>query len=259
MLARARERLPPGDGRGDPSGVRRRAADRSVRSVSMSRFSPTRLCGMASTSRERTATAGTCSVSRPDATTSRASPTSARRARATRCPNCGGALRFQTAIEVGHIFKFGYALLEPLDATFLDEDGVERPLIGGSYGVGPGARHGGGRRAVARRERDRLAGLDRSVRRSRARPARWGRGACSRGGETSPRSLSRRASTCSSTTATSAPERSSPTRISSGCPLRVIVGKKTLDDGSVDVRRRDGSRRGPRRRSADVLKWAQDA
>ena len=31
-----------------------------------------------------------------------------------------------------------------------------------------------------------------------------------------------------------------------GCPLRVIVGKKTLDDGAVDVRRRDGSRRGPR-------------
>ena len=27
------------------------------------------------------------------------------------CPECGGALRFQTAIEVGHIFKFGDALL----------------------------------------------------------------------------------------------------------------------------------------------------
>ena len=27
------------------------------------------------------------------------------------CPECGGALRFQTAIEVGHIFKFGVALL----------------------------------------------------------------------------------------------------------------------------------------------------
>ena len=26
-----------------------------------------------------------------------------------------------------------------------------------------------------------------------------------------------------------------------GCPVRVIVGKKSLDDDSVDVRRRDGS------------------
>jgi K(+)-stimulated pyrophosphate-energized sodium pump len=51
------------------------------------------------------------------------------------CPSCGGALRFQTAIEVGHIFKFGSRYSEPLDARFLDEDGVEKPLIGGSYGV----------------------------------------------------------------------------------------------------------------------------
>ena len=54
------------------------------------------------------------------------------------CPECGGALRFQTAIEVGHIFKFGTRYSEPLEATFLDEDGTEKPLIGGSYGIGPG-------------------------------------------------------------------------------------------------------------------------
>ena len=54
------------------------------------------------------------------------------------CPNCGGRLRFQTAIEVGHIFKFGSRYSEPLDATFVDEDGQEKPLIGGSYGIGPG-------------------------------------------------------------------------------------------------------------------------
>jgi prolyl-tRNA synthetase len=55
-----------------------------------------------------------------------------------RCPNCGGALRFQTAIEVGHVFKFGTRYSEPLGATFLDVDGKEKPLIGGSYGIGPG-------------------------------------------------------------------------------------------------------------------------
>jgi prolyl-tRNA synthetase len=55
-----------------------------------------------------------------------------------RCPQCGGALRFQTAIEVGHIFKLGTKYSEPLGAKVLDEDGVERPLVMGSYGIGPG-------------------------------------------------------------------------------------------------------------------------
>jgi prolyl-tRNA synthetase len=54
------------------------------------------------------------------------------------CPKDGGRLRFQTAIEVGHIFKLGTFYSEPLDATFLDEDGTEKPLIMGSYGIGPG-------------------------------------------------------------------------------------------------------------------------
>ena len=54
-----------------------------------------------------------------------------------KCPSCGGALHFQTAIEVGHIFKFGSRYSEPLGATFLDEDGREKPLVGGSYGIGP--------------------------------------------------------------------------------------------------------------------------
>jgi prolyl-tRNA synthetase len=55
------------------------------------------------------------------------------------CPRCGGALRFQTAVEVGHIFKLGsHPYAEPLGATFLDENGKERPLVMGSYGIGPG-------------------------------------------------------------------------------------------------------------------------
>jgi prolyl-tRNA synthetase len=55
-----------------------------------------------------------------------------------RCPHCGGALSFRTAVEVGHIFNFGSFYSGPLQATFLDEDGQERPLLGGSYGIGPG-------------------------------------------------------------------------------------------------------------------------
>jgi len=55
-----------------------------------------------------------------------------------RCPECGGALQFRTAVEVGHIFNFGSFYSKPLEATFLDEDGQEKPLLGGSYGIGPG-------------------------------------------------------------------------------------------------------------------------
>ena len=55
-----------------------------------------------------------------------------------RCPICGGALHFQTAIEVGHIFKLGTKYSKPLAASVLDEDGNERPLVMGSYGIGLG-------------------------------------------------------------------------------------------------------------------------
>jgi prolyl-tRNA synthetase len=53
------------------------------------------------------------------------------------CPQCGGNLVEQTAIELGHIFKLGTFYSVPFGATFLDEDGEERPLVMGSYGIGP--------------------------------------------------------------------------------------------------------------------------
>jgi len=52
------------------------------------------------------------------------------------CPVCGGRLQFETAIEVGHIFKLGTRYSASLDANFVDEDGQEKPLIMGSYGIG---------------------------------------------------------------------------------------------------------------------------
>jgi prolyl-tRNA synthetase len=54
------------------------------------------------------------------------------------CPRCGGKLLFQVAIEVGHIFKLETKYSEPLEARFLDEDGTEKTLMMGSYGIGPG-------------------------------------------------------------------------------------------------------------------------
>ncbi len=54
------------------------------------------------------------------------------------CPNCGGRLTFQTAIEVGHIFKLGTRYSKPLGAAFLDDDGIEQTVLMGCYGIGPG-------------------------------------------------------------------------------------------------------------------------
>jgi len=54
------------------------------------------------------------------------------------CPECGGKLVVQAAVEVGHIFKLGTFFSEPFGATYLDEDGREQPIVMGSYGIGPG-------------------------------------------------------------------------------------------------------------------------
>jgi prolyl-tRNA synthetase len=49
----------------------------------------------------------------------------------------GGTIEIEPAIEVGNIFKLGTRYSEPLGATFLDESGTERPVVMGSYGIGP--------------------------------------------------------------------------------------------------------------------------
>ncbi len=46
-------------------------------------------------------------------------------------------IRIEKAIEVGNIFQLGTRYSEALGATFLDEDGVQRPIVMGSYGIGP--------------------------------------------------------------------------------------------------------------------------
>jgi prolyl-tRNA synthetase len=171
-----------------------------------------------------------------------------------RCPVCGGALRFQIAIEVGHIFKFNDRYSTPLGATFLDEDGTEKPLIGGSYGIGPArvmaaaveqshdengivwtasiapydvhvlALHGGAEEVLAEAQKVATAfdeaGLEVLLDDRDERPG----------------------------------EKFADADLI-GCPFRVIVGKKSLEDGAVDARRRDGSDEG-RVAAADVLKWA---
>ena len=49
----------------------------------------------------------------------------------------GTPIRLEAAIEVGNIFKLGTRYSEPLGASFLDEDGAEQSIVMGSYGIGP--------------------------------------------------------------------------------------------------------------------------
>jgi prolyl-tRNA synthetase len=164
------------------------------------------------------------------------------------CPQCGGALRFQTAIEVGHIFKFGTRYSEPLGARFLDEDGKEKPLVGGSYGIGPGRVLA----AVVEQQHDEekgmrwpasiapydvhvivLPGLEEEAART-AEALETG----SRAVLLDDRDLR-------------AGEKFADADLI-GIPVRVVVGKKTLEDGAVDVRANGGERRVPIDELAEV-------
>jgi prolyl-tRNA synthetase len=169
------------------------------------------------------------------------------------CPRCGGALRFQTAIEVGHIFKLGTFYSVPLGATVLDESGVERPIIMGSYGIGPG-------RIVA-------AAVEQG---SEENAITW------------PRELAPYDVEVVSLDAGSAELAGTADRIAAeldaagravllddrdqrpgekfadadlfGAPVRVVVGKKTAEDGAVDVRDRTSGEQA-RVASLDLAKW----
>ena len=54
------------------------------------------------------------------------------------CPECGGALRAVSGVEVGNIFKLGDRYSRALGCTYLDQEGQPRPVIMGSYGIGTG-------------------------------------------------------------------------------------------------------------------------
>ncbi len=52
------------------------------------------------------------------------------------CPRCSGTLRLNRGIEVGHIFKLGDKYSKAMNACFLDQEGKERFMIMGCYGIG---------------------------------------------------------------------------------------------------------------------------
>jgi len=54
------------------------------------------------------------------------------------CPRCQETLDSSRGIEVGHVFKLGTSYSEDLDAFYLDDKGVQNPMVMGCYGIGIG-------------------------------------------------------------------------------------------------------------------------
>ena len=52
------------------------------------------------------------------------------------CPKCGKDISLTKGIEVGHVFKLGTKYSEALGATFLDENGKDKVMLMGCYGIG---------------------------------------------------------------------------------------------------------------------------
>ncbi len=154
-----------------------------------------------------------------------------------RCPACGGALRFQTAVEVGHIFNFGSFYSKPLEATFLDEDGREKPLLGGSYGIGPGRVMA----AIVEQHHDEhgirwpaaIAPYDAHV-----VVLAGGNDEVVAIGEDVARALDAEGLDVLLDDRDLRPGEKFADADLIGCPIRVTVGKKSLDDGAVDLVRR---------------------
>lgn len=56
-----------------------------------------------------------------------------------RCPQCGfDSIEIMKCIEIGHIFQLGTKYSEALGALYSDENGKEKPIVMGSYGIGLG-------------------------------------------------------------------------------------------------------------------------
>ena len=52
------------------------------------------------------------------------------------CPNCDGTLDVFKAVEIGHIFKLGTKYSDSMGARVLTAEGIEVPIVMGSYGIG---------------------------------------------------------------------------------------------------------------------------
>ncbi|MGB2876011.1 MAG: proline--tRNA ligase [Gaiellaceae bacterium] len=150
------------------------------------------------------------------------------------CPRCGGHLRLQVAIEVGHIFKLETRFSEPLEATFLDEDDTERPLIMGSYGIGLARIMAA---AVEQHHDEHGIAWPRSIAPYDAQVVALP-GVEEQGADAAHVLEAGGADVLLDDRDQRAGEKFADADLI-GCPIRVTVGKKTLEDGAVDVRSRE--------------------
>jgi prolyl-tRNA synthetase len=156
----------------------------------------------------------------------------------------GQELRIEPAIEVGNIFKLGTRYSEPLGASYLDENGAEHAVWMGSYGIGPA-------RIVA-------AAVEQFA---------------DEHGISWPRSLAPFAVHLVALGKPGTPERAAADELYAtlreagvevlyddrdlgpgekfadaellGCPLRLIVGRRSLESGEIEVQRRRGREDAP--------------
>jgi len=52
------------------------------------------------------------------------------------CPKCNKQIKIEHAIEMGHVFKLGLKYSKTMKANFLDEDGKQKNVVMGCYGIG---------------------------------------------------------------------------------------------------------------------------
>ena len=152
------------------------------------------------------------------------------------CPRCGGTLRFQVAVEVGHIFKLDTDYSEPLGARFLDEDGQEKPILMGSYGIGPGRILA----AAVEQNHDEggIAAWPRSIAPYEVHVVALP-GLEDEGDRVTEALESEGFSVLLDDRDQRAGEKFADADLI-GCPIRLTVGKKTLEDGAVDLLVRAG-------------------
>jgi prolyl-tRNA synthetase len=171
------------------------------------------------------------------------------------CPVCGGTLIVQPAVEVGHIFKLGTFHSAALGAMYLDEDGSERPIVMGSYGIGPARTIAA---VVEQRHDERgivwpasIAPYDVHVLSLAGGSQEVEELAVAIGEE-----LSAAGHAVLLDDRDARPGEKFADADLLGCPARVTVGRKSLDDGAVDIRRRtdDADARVER---ASVIDWAR--
>jgi prolyl-tRNA synthetase len=169
------------------------------------------------------------------------------------CPSCGGSLSFRTAIEVGHIFKLGTYYSVPLEASVLDEAGTARPIVMGSYGIGPGRVMAA---AVEQGADDETVLWPREVAPYEVEVISLDAGSAEIAAvaEQVANALHEQGKSVLLDDRDQRPGEKFADADLFGAPVRVVVGRKTLDDGAVDVRdRRTGDEE--RVGSLDAANW----